>query len=118
MSQSSLSTSAQIDGSQSNHSHLADSGISLIANRSSIIGADVVGGNDTSHIFTVDKNSSDIRNSSSPDEWLQLPKMDNFVDVFALCCSTAVIVGSLVPYIPQYLKIKRSLNSDGFSTYG
>lgn len=48
-------------------------------------------------------------------EW---PKMDNLVDVFTFCCSTAVIFGGLVPYVPQYLKIKRSMNSDGFSTYG
>lgn len=48
----------------------------------------------------------------------ELPKMDNFVDLFSLCCSTAVIFGGLIPYIPQYLKIKRSMNSDGFSTYG
>lgn len=49
---------------------------------------------------------------------LAVPKMDTFVDIFSLTCSTAVIFGGLVPYVPQYLKIKRSRNSDGFSTYG
>lgn len=43
--------------------------------------------------------------------------MDNFTDLFSICCSVAVIFGGLIPYIPQYLKIKRSKNSDGFSTY-
>lgn len=50
--------------------------------------------------------------------WLEMPKMESFTDLFSLCCSTAVIFGGLVPYIPQYLKIRRSKNSDGFSTYG
>lgn len=63
------------------------------------------------------ENSNNSSNSSQPD-WFDLPKMDNFVDLFSLGCSTAVIFGGLIPYIPQYLKIKRSMNADGFSTYG
>lgn len=50
--------------------------------------------------------------------WLQFPKVNNMTDIFGLGCSTAVIFGGLVPYIPQYLKIKQTKSSDGFSTYG
>lgn len=57
-------------------------------------------------------------NHGDGEVWYGMPKVDNFVDVFSLCCSTAVIFGGLIPYIPQYLKIKHSMSSDGFSTYG
>jgi len=50
--------------------------------------------------------------------WFQMPKVDSFLDLITISCSLAVIFGGIVPYIPQYLKIKRSMNSDGFSTYG
>lgn len=56
--------------------------------------------------------------NTNNNSWLELPKMNNFVDAFSVCCSTAVIFGGLIPYLPQYLKIKQSMNSDGFSTYG
>ena len=54
--------------------------------------------------------------ASLEDLW-EMPKVDNFVDVFALFCSLAVIFGGIIPYIPQYLKINNSSSSDGFSTY-
>lgn len=68
-------------------------------------------------------SSSNNNNQSSStmnqdDLWWQLPRVDNFVDLFTILCSLAVIFGGLIPYIPQYVKIKRSMNSDGFSTYG
>lgn len=68
-------------------------------------------------------NSSSNNNQSSStmnqdDLWWQLPRVDNFVDLFTILCSLAVIFGGLIPYIPQYVKIKRSMDSDGFSTYG
>lgn len=103
----------------------------------SLVESNIVTTNDTSlhknltsdNILTIQHNNnvtipkqSTILNVSQGNEnhsqWLELPKMDNFVDVFSVFCSIAVIFGGLVPYIPQYLKIKRSLNSDGFSTYG
>jgi hypothetical protein len=31
--------------------------------------------------------------------------------------SLAMIVGGVLPYIPQYLKIKKTQNADGFSLY-
>lgn len=64
---------------------------------------------------TTTNNTSDGGNYA---DWFQLPKMDNLVDAFSLGCSTAVIFGGLIPYIPQYLKIKHSMSSEGFSTYG
>lgn len=121
MSQSKLSPSTQSDGSVSTNNHLADDRVGLDANNSSVIGDGGGSGFTSDNTFTIDKNSSNTPKnniSSLPSDWLQLPRMDTFVDIFSLCCSTAVIVGSLVPYIPQYLKIKRSLSSDGFSTYG
>ena len=51
-------------------------------------------------------------------DWIEMPKIDNFMDIFSLGCSLAVILGGLVPYIPQYLKIRRYSDSEGFSTYG
>lgn len=49
---------------------------------------------------------------------MMMPKMENMMDVFKISCSTAVIFGGLLPYLPQYIKIKKSRSSDGFSTYG
>lgn len=79
----------------------------------------------SSHIINqVGSNfSSNITNQSSStmtqdDLWWELPRIDNFVDLLSILCSIAVIFGGLIPYIPQYIKIKRSMNSDGFSTYG
>lgn len=64
-------------------------------------------------------NSLQASNSSSRDDNIfDLPKMENLSDFFTVTCSGAMIFGGLVPYIPQYLKIKRANNSDGFSTYG
>lgn len=31
--------------------------------------------------------------------------------------SLAMIVGGVLPYVPQYLKIKKTQNADGFSLY-
>lgn len=65
-----------------------------------------------------DQSTSMRQQQQQQQSWFKEAKMESFVDVFSLCCSTAVIFGGLVPYVPQYLKIKRSRNSDGFSTYG
>lgn len=46
------------------------------------------------------------------------PKMDSFYNLISVTFSLAVIFGGLIPFVPQYLKIKESENSDGFSTYG
>ena len=37
--------------------------------------------------------------------------------LIALGCELAMIFGGVVPYIPQYLSIKRSGNTKGFSLY-
>lgn len=63
----------------------------------------------------VDDNHND---RWSPFDWIDLPKMDGLTDMFSISCSAAVIFGGLIPYVPQYIKIKQSNNSDGFSTYG
>lgn len=63
-------------------------------------------------------NQSTSTMNPNDDLWWELPKVENFVDLFSISCSIAVIFGGLIPYIPQYLKIKRSMSSDGFSTYG
>lgn len=117
-----LSSMTMSNHSLTNPLMVAGGGGSLDANNhssSSIINSSTVPHSST--IISDDKSNNNLQAaniSSLPSDWLQLPKMDNIVDIFSLCCSTAVIVGSLVPYIPQYLKIKRSLSSDGFSTYG
>lgn len=71
-------------------------------------------------------NSSNISVGSSDSSQLQhlvstqdfYPKLDNMADFIMLACSTALIFGGVIPYIPQYMKIHRTLNSEGFSTYG
>lgn len=68
---------------------------------------------------TINDKTTLLNNNSNLHRMLfEMPKMDNVVDILSILCSLAVIFGGLVPYIPQYLKIKRSRNSDGFSTYG
>jgi len=44
-----------------------------------------------------------------------IPKMD-LLDVFGLVAQAAMIFGGVVPYIPQYRTIRRTLSSEGFST--
>lgn len=65
-------------------------------------------------------NTTDNNNNNNwpPFDWFELPRMDNLTDIFKLSCSTAVIFGGLIPYVPQYIKIKQCNDSDGFSTYG
>ena len=40
-----------------------------------------------------------------------------FGNLVSWIASGAMIFGGIVPYIPQYLEIKRTDNADGFSTY-
>lgn len=72
---------------------------------------------ETSKIAT-NMTSLPSTSNNTRDNLFEMPKLDNFMDVFSLCCSIAVIFGGLIPYIPQYLKIKQSMSNDGFSTYG
>lgn len=37
--------------------------------------------------------------------------------VFSWSCSGAMMIGGVVPYVPQYREIQRTDNADGFSTY-
>lgn len=78
---------------------------------SSLIGSSLASDSQTS---TRDNSTSD---PNSLEHWMELPKMDNIVDVVSVVCSTAVIFGGIIPYIPQYLKIKSSNSSEGFSPY-
>lgn len=41
----------------------------------------------------------------------------SFADVTSLLASTGMIFGAVLPYVPQYLEIKKTKNSSGFSTY-
>jgi len=39
------------------------------------------------------------------------------LDVVGWISSAAMVGGSVLPYIPQYLQIKKTSNADGFSLY-
>lgn len=39
------------------------------------------------------------------------------MDVAAVIASAAMVFGGVIPYIPQYRTIRRTRNSDGFSTW-
>ena len=41
----------------------------------------------------------------------------SFASLTSLLASTGIVVGGVVPYVPQYISIRRSKNSAGFSTY-
>jgi len=41
----------------------------------------------------------------------------SFADVTSFLASTGMIFGAVLPYVPQYLEIKKTKNSSGFSTY-
>lgn len=70
--------------------------------------------NESAHLHPSATNASDPLASSET----MMPKMDDMMDILKISCSTAVIFGGLIPYIPQYVKIKKSRSSEGFSTYG
>lgn len=76
-----------------------------------------IGNANKSNVANLTSSISNSNNISGRNQspW---PEVNNMSDLLTLGCSTAVIFGGLVPYIPQYLKIHRTLNSDGFSTYG
>lgn len=38
-------------------------------------------------------------------------------NIFVWTCSSAMIFGGVVPYVPQYKEIYKTDNADGFSTY-
>lgn len=41
----------------------------------------------------------------------------SFKNIFTWTCSSAMIFGGVVPYVPQYKEIYKTDNADGFSTY-
>jgi CBS domain containing-hemolysin-like protein len=53
--------------------------------------------------------------SSSEITWFTLNI--SFTSVTSFLASTGMIFGAVIPYIPQYLEIKKTQNSSGFSTY-
>ena len=57
----------------------------------------------------------DEGNASQEIQWLNLNI--SFTSVTSFLASTGMIFGAVIPYIPQYLEIKRTQNSSGFSTY-
>lgn len=111
-------------------SHLAASlDISTSTTMSSGSSVDTLGFLDSSHPIAAG-NPTTLANqtdhfhqpsvTSNTFDWseISMPKVNSVMDLFSLSCSLAVIFGGLVPYIPQYIKIKKSMSSDGFSTYG
>lgn len=48
-----------------------------------------------------------------------IPKFSsvNIITVVSVAASAAMIFGGVVPYIPQYIDIYKSRNTDGFSTH-
>ncbi len=48
-----------------------------------------------------------------------IPKFSSFniITVVSFAASAAMVFGGVVPYIPQYVDIYRSRNTEGFSTY-
>lgn len=46
----------------------------------------------------------------------QMPEM-SFTQAVSFLASGAIIFGGIIPFVPQYLEIKRTRNADGFSTY-
>lgn len=50
--------------------------------------------------------------------WMaHLSSLVNFLHVPLSSCDVAMVIGSVVPYIPQYFTIKQSQNTEGFSLY-
>ncbi len=49
-------------------------------------------------------------------EDIRLPEM-SLTNLATVIAGGAMIFGGVVPYIPQYLEIKRSANSEGFSIF-
>lgn len=43
--------------------------------------------------------------------------MPNIIEIISIGCQGAMIFGGVIPFIPQYLDIKKSGNADGFSTF-
>ncbi|RXG65301.1 PQ-loop repeat-containing protein 1 [Armadillidium vulgare] len=39
------------------------------------------------------------------------------MDLISVIASTGIMFGGIVPYIPQYIDIKRTEDAKGFSTY-
>lgn len=76
--------------------------------------------NETVQALNNTKNHIDDKHRQDRDyrEILNYFKIGGMSDLFRLGSSLAVIFGGLIPYIPQYMKIKRTNSSDGFSTYG
>ncbi|XP_075680676.1 uncharacterized protein LOC113795764 isoform X2 [Dermatophagoides pteronyssinus] len=49
-------------------------------------------------------------------EWI-MSKIDQFPIKLSFIFSCAMVIGSIVPYIPQYFTIKQTQNTEGFSLY-
>lgn len=43
--------------------------------------------------------------------------MFSLLDLVSFIAAMAMVFGGVVPFIPQYLDIRRSKNADGFSTF-
>ncbi|RWS23489.1 PQ-loop repeat-containing protein 1-like protein [Leptotrombidium deliense] len=55
--------------------------------------------------------------AESVDDQLFAFEVPSLKELLSYAASTAIIFGGVLPYVPQYLEIKRTENSDGFSTY-
>lgn len=76
-----------------------------------------------SSLLSANESSStgapNITMDSEVDEWDDWKgwNLISFASLTSLLASTAMVIGGVVPYIPQYIEIKRTQNSSGFSTF-
>ena len=60
---------------------------------------------------------ADIPNLGTTSHAMDESSLSSVMRLIALGCELAMIFGGVVPYIPQYISIKRSGNTKGFSLY-
>lgn len=102
------------DHDQSN-GNLNDNNINLVGNATGTITSSPGSVNGTS-FYDYDFNFDLLGNRIYPFRWIKpmLPYMKDWVGPLA---SVAMVIGCVLPYIPQYVKIHKNQNSSGFSTY-
>lgn len=78
------------------------------------LGADNFGNSSHSNISEI--ITSVMKDDSNWDNWWAW-NLISFSNLTSLFASTGMVIGGVLPYIPQYFEIKRTQNSSGFSTY-
>nr|XP_046911280.1 uncharacterized protein LOC124492429 isoform X4 [Dermatophagoides farinae] len=70
----------------------------------------------TNLIINTTAASIDQMNEDGTLEWI-MSKIDQFPIKLSFIFACAMVLGSVVPYIPQYFTIKQTQNTEGFSLY-